>query len=120
MSNKMYKVDIITRREKLDDLKEALASIGVAGLTVSEVYGCGLTKGHTEIYRGTKAEVSLAPKVKVETVIYETPVENVLDTASKVCYTGSIGDGKIFVYEVADALKIRTGERGYQAIIDNN
>ncbi|MDO4203012.1 MAG: P-II family nitrogen regulator [Selenomonadaceae bacterium] len=120
MSNagKMYRVDIITRREKLDDLKEALIGIGVTGMTVSDVYGCGLTSGHTEIYRGNSVEVSLVPKIKVETVIYETPLEKLIETAEKACCTGRIGDGKIFVYEVARAVKIRTGERDGEAIVD--
>lgn len=120
MSNagKMYRVDIITRREKLDDLKEALIAIGVTGMTVSDVYGCGLTAGHKEIYRGNSVEVSLMPKIKVETVIYETPLELLIETAEKACHTGKIGDGKIFVYEVARAIKIRTGERDGEAIVD--
>lgn len=118
--NKIYRVDIVTRPEKLEDLKEALCAIGVTGLTVVHVYGCGLSKGHKEVYRGNMVDISLHPKVKVETVVYETPIDLVVETAKKACRTGAIGDGKIFVYEVANAIKIRTGEEGGNAIIDNN
>lgn len=117
---KITKVDIITRPEKLEDLKEAMNMIGVTGMTVSHVYGCGLSKGHKEVYRGKTVEVSLSPKIKVEIVICEVPVEDVLEAAKKACCTGHIGDGKIFVYDVADAVKIRTGERGKAAIVDNS
>lgn len=116
--DKIYRVDIITRPEKLEDLKEALCSIGVTGMTVTHVHGCGLSKGYKEVYRGNTVEVSLHPKIKVETVVYETPVEKVIEVAKKACQTGSIGDGKIFVYEVMNAIKIRTGEEGGAAIID--
>ena len=119
MENKMYKVDIVTRSEKLEELKEELAKIGVTGMTVSNVYGCGLSGGHREVYRGHDVQINLVPKIKIEIVIYETPVEDVIRTAEKVCRTGDIGDGKIFVFEVAQAVKVRTGERDGAAIIDN-
>ncbi|WP_418626730.1 P-II family nitrogen regulator [Anaerosinus sp.] len=115
---KITKIDIITRPGKLEELKEALNSIGVAGMTVSQVYGCGLQKGHKEIYRGTEYTINLVPKVKIETVVCEIPVEKVLEVAKRVLNTGHIGDGKIFVYDVENAVRIRTGEEGDLAIID--
>ena len=115
---KITKVEIITRTSKLEDLKEALNKIGVLGMTVSQVYGCGLQKGHKEIYRGQEYEVNLVPKLKVATVICEIPVERVLEVAEKVRKTGKVGDGKIFVYELSDAVRIRTGDRGEDAIKD--
>ncbi|WIW71300.1 MULTISPECIES: P-II family nitrogen regulator [Anaerosinus] len=115
---KITKIDIITRPGKLEELKEALNAIGVAGMTVSQVYGCGLQKGHKEIYRGTEYTINLVPKVKIETVVCEIPVEKVLEVAKRVLNTGHIGDGKIFVYDVENAVRIRTGEEGDLAIID--
>lgn len=115
---KMTKIDIITRPEKLEPLKEAMNSIGVSGMTVSQVLGYGLQKGHTEVYRGKEYAIQLLPKVKVEIVVCEVPVEKVLDTAKKVCRTGSVGDGKIFVYPIENAVRIRTGEEGSAAILD--
>jgi len=115
---KLTKIEIITRPDKLDELKNALISIGVAGMTVSQVYGCGLTKGHKEVYRGKEYTINLLPKVKVETVVCEIPVELVLETAKRVCRTGEIGDGKIFVYALENAVRIRTGEEGDIAIMD--
>lgn len=115
---KMTKVEIITRPEKLEVLKEALNAIGVAGMTVSQVYGCGLTKGHKEVYRGAEYNINLLPKIKVETVVCEIPVESVLETAKRVLRTGNLGDGKIFVYPIENAVRIRTGEEGDIAIID--
>ena len=118
MERKLTKIDIITRSSKLEELKDALNEIGVHGMTVSQVYGCGLTKGHKEVYRGREYEVNLVPKIKVETVVCEIPVEKVLETAQKVLRTGKFGDGKIFVYELTDAVRIKTGHRGVDAIID--
>ena len=112
------KIDIITRPEKLEDLKTAMNKIGVTGMTVTQVYGCGLTKGHTEVYRGQEYSVILVPKVKIEIVVCEVPVEQVLEAAKKACHTGKIGDGKIFVYPITNAVRIRTGEEGDIAIID--
>jgi len=114
----LTKIDIITRPEKLEDLKEALNSIGVLGMTVSQVYGCGLQKGHKEVYRGQTYEINLVPKIKLETVVCEIPVESVLMAAQSVLRTGKMGDGKIFVYELKDAIRIRTGDRGDAAIKD--
>jgi nitrogen regulatory protein P-II 1 len=114
----LTKIDIITRPSKLDELKEALNEIGVAGITVTQVYGCGLQKGHKEVYRGQTVEMQLVPKIKIETVVCEVPVRQVLETAKRVLRTGKVGDGKIFVYELDNAVRIRTGEEGEIAIID--
>lgn len=118
MNRKITKIDIITRPSKLEELKDALNSIGVLGMTVSQVFGCGLQKGHTEVFRGHEYEVNLVPKIKIETVVCEIPVEKVLEVAQKVLRTGNFGDGKIFVYELSDAVRIRTGHRGAEAIMD--
>ncbi len=115
---KITKIEIITRSSKLDDLMHALNEIGVLGMTVSQVFGCGLQKGHEEVYRGKKYDINLVPKIKIETVICEVPVEKVLDTAQKVLRTGSFGYGKIFVTELTDSVRIRTGQRGAEAIKD--
>lgn len=116
---KIYKVDAVIRPEKLEELKDRLYAIGVTGIMVSDVYGCGLTHGQEEIYRGNVLTVNLLPKVKVEIVIYETPLEKLIDTIRDTCNTGHVGDGKIFVSELLTAIKIRTGERGGDAIIDD-
>ena len=116
---KIYKVDAVIRPEKLEELKDRLYAIGVTGITVSDVYGCGLTHGQEEIYRGNVLTVNLLPKVKVEIVIYETPLEKLIDTIRDTCNTGHVGDGKIFVSELLTAIKFRTGERGGDAIIDD-
>lgn len=118
MDGKITKIDIITRSSKLEELKDALNEIGVLGMTVSQVYGCGLQKGHKEVYRGKTYDVNLVPKIKLETVVCEIPVEKVLEVAQKVLRTGKFGDGKIFVYELADAVRIRTGHHGADAIKD--
>lgn len=118
MDRKITKIDIITRPSKLEELKDALDKIGVHGMTVSQVYGCGTQKGHKEVYRGREYEVTLVPKIKLETVVCEVPVETVLEVAQKVLRTGKFGDGKIFVYELSDAVRIRTGHRGAEAIMD--
>ena len=112
------KIEIITRPEKLDELKNAMNEINVAGMTVTQVYGCGLSKGHSEIFRGQEYSVNLVPKVKFEIVVCEIPVERVVETAKKVCRTGKLGDGKIFVYPLTNAVRIRTGEEGDIAIMD--
>ncbi len=113
------KIEIITRPEKLEELKAAMNAIKVTGMTVSQVYGCGLQKGHKEIYRGKEVAVNLVPKVKVETVVCEVPVEKVLSVVKQVCRTGQVGDGKIFVYPLSNAVRIRTGEDGEAAIIES-
>ncbi len=115
---KISKIEVITRPGKLEELKEALAVIGVTGMTVSQVFGCGLQKGHTEVYRGKEYNINLLAGIKIEIVVCEVPVETVVETVKKVCRTGKIGDGKIFVYEIENAVRIRTGEEGDIAIID--
>lgn len=115
---KMTKIDIITRPEKLETLKEAMNKIGVTGMTVTQVLGCGLQKGHREVYRGMEYSINLVPKVKVEIVVCEVPVEQVIEAAKLACRTGNVGDGKIFVYGIDNAVRIRTGEEGDIAIID--
>lgn len=118
MDKKITKIEIVTRPSKLEDLKNALNEIGVLGMTVSQVFGCGTQGGHKEIYRGREYEITLVPKIKVETVVCEIPVEKVIETAEKILRTGKFGDGKIFVYELSDAVRIRTGHRGAEAIMD--
>lgn len=118
MERKITKIDIVTRPSKLEELKDALNAIGVLGMTVSQVLGCGLQGGYKEFFRGHEYEVNLVPKIKVETVVCEIPVEKVLEVAQKVLRTGKFGDGKIFVYELSDAVRIRTGHRGVEAIMD--
>lgn len=118
MEYKMTKIEIITRKEKLEEFKEAMNSIGVTGMTVSKVIGCGLQKGDIQYYRGVPVEERLIPKIKIEIVVCEVPVDKVISTAESILRTGEIGDGKIFIYDVKDAVKIRTGDRGPNAILD--
>lgn len=115
---KMTKIEIITRPEKLEALKEGMNKIGVTGMTVTQVIGYGLQKGHREVYRGAEYSVTLLPKVKVEIVVCEVPVEKVIETAKTICRTDRVGDGKIFVYGIDNAVRIRTGEEGDSAIIN--
>lgn len=119
MTEKITKIDIITRKSKFEDLKKALSEIGVQGMTVTQVLGCGTQKGDIQYYRGVPVEVKLIPKVKVEVVVCEVPVEKVINTVEKVLRTGDIGDGKIFIYPVEEVIKIRTGERGKNALLNN-
>ena len=118
MNGKITKIEIIMNSSKFEELKEELNKIGITGMTVSNVMGCGLQKGHKEYYRGVAVDINLLPKLKVEIVVCEVPVEAVVEVATKVLRTGNIGDGKIFIYDVADAVRIRTGERGIEAVID--
>ena len=111
-----HKVVIITRQNKFEALKRAMNEIGVTGMTVSNVMGCGMQKGASEFYRGTPVEINLLPKIKVETVISKVPVEDVVKVARKALYTGHIGDGKIFVSDISGVVKIRTGETGADAL----
>ena len=115
----MSKVVIITKQEQIEALKNAMSAIGITGMTVTNVLGCGMQKGATEYYRGVPIETHLLPKIKMEIVVCKVPVETVVETAKSVLYTGKIGDGQIFVYDVADVVKIRTGESGYDALQDN-
>ena len=101
---------------KLDEVREALADVGVNGLTVTEVKGFGRQKGHTELYRGAEYVVDFLPKLKIEAVVADDILEQAIEAIRKAAYTGTIGDGKIFVYEVEQAIRIRTGEMGEDAV----
>mgnify|MGYP002855319163 CR=1 FL=1 len=114
----LHKVVIITRQNKFDPLKNALNAIGITGMTVINVMGCGMQKGKSEFYRGAPVTMNLLPKIKVEIVVAKVPVESVIQAAKKALYTGHIGDGKIFVYPVENVVKVRTGEEGYDALQD--
>ena len=117
-NTKMTKLEIIANPSKFEVLKEALNAIGVTGMTVAEVMGCGMQKGGTEFYRGIEVEINLLPKVSVTVVISKIPVDTVIAAVKKALYTGKIGDGKIFVYDVENVIKVRTGEEGYDALQD--
>ena len=114
----MYKVAIIAKLSKYDPLKKAMNDLGVTGMTVTQVMGCGVQKGAGEMYRGVEMDATLLPKVKVEVVVSKIPVETVIGAAKKALYTGHIGDGKIFVYNVDRVVKVRTGEEDYAALQD--
>ena len=114
----MHKVVILTRQSRFEALKNAMSEIGVTGMTLTNVAGCGQQKGAAEYYRGVPVDVMLLPKIKLEIVVSAIPVEKVVETARKALYTGHIGDGKIFVYDVADVIKVRTGEHGFDALQD--
>lgn len=115
---KFTKIEIICKESRLESLKNAMIGIGITGMTVSHVLGCGIQKGKPEYYRGVQVEASLLPKVQVDIVVSKVPVRAVIETAKKVLYTGHIGDGKIFVYDVENVVKVRTGEEGYDALQD--
>ncbi|MBP5467507.1 MAG: P-II family nitrogen regulator, partial [Clostridia bacterium] len=115
---KFTKIEIIFKEERLYALKEALSKLGITGMTVSHVMGYGQQKGKPEYYRGVAVETNLLPKVQVDIVVSKIPVRAVIETAKKVLYTGHIGDGKIFVYDVENVVKVRTGEEGYDALQD--
>jgi len=117
---KITKIEIITKQSRFEALKEAMNGIGVTGMTVTQVLGCGMQKGKTEYYRGVETEVNLLPKVQVEIVVTKVPVRTVIETAKSVLYTGHFGDGKIFVYDVENVIKVRTGEEGYDALQDDD
>ncbi len=115
---KMTKIEILMKQEKFEVLKTALMNIGITGMTVTHVLGCGTQKGKPEYYRGVMSEAALLPKVQVEIVVCKVPVRDVIETAKRVLYTGHIGDGKIFVYDVENVVKVRTGEEGFDALQD--
>lgn len=115
---KFTKVEIVCKESKLEALKAAMMNLGITGMTVSHVLGCGVQKGKPEYYRGVQIEANLLPKIQVEIVVSKVPVRSVIETAKKVLYTGHIGDGKIFVYDVENVVKIRTGEEGFDALQD--
>ncbi|MBQ7687610.1 MAG: ammonium transporter [Clostridia bacterium] len=115
---KFTKVEIICKEQRFEALKNAMMDIGITGMTVSHVLGCGAQKGQPEYYRGVAVEANLLPKIQVDIVVSKVPVRHVIETAKKVLYTGHIGDGKIFVYDVENVVKVRTGEEGYDALQD--
>ena len=115
---KLTKIQILCKESRLEALKAAMTRLGITGMTVSHVLGCGAQKGRLEYYRGVQVEATLLPKVQVDIVVSKVPVRDVIETAKKVLYTGHIGDGKIFVYDVENAVKVRTGEEGYDALQD--
>jgi nitrogen regulatory protein P-II 2 len=112
----MKMINAIIKPFKLDDVREALSEIGVQGITVTEVKGFGRQKGHTELYRGAEYVVDFLPKLKVEVVVKDSALDQTIETITKAANTGKIGDGKIFVYDIEQAIRIRTGETGDDAI----
>jgi nitrogen regulatory protein P-II 1 len=112
----MKKVEAVVKPFKLDDVKEKLAELGIKGMTVTEVRGFGRQKGHTEIYRGAEYVVDFLPKIKIEVVVPDNQVAEVVDAIRKAAHTGKIGDGKIFVFSIDEVVRIRTGEMGEQAL----
>lgn len=112
----MKKIEAVIRHFKLEDVKNALNDQGIAGMTITEVRGFGRQKGHTETYRGTEYAVDFVPKVKVEIAVANDRAQGVIDTIIKTAQTGQIGDGKIFVSDLADTIRIRTGETGSEAL----
>ena len=114
----MYKVVVVAKLSRYDKLRKAMNELGVTGMTVTQVMGCGIQRGAGEKYRGVEMDATLLPKVKLEIIGGNIPLEKVIETARKTLYTGHIGDGKIFVYEVAKVVKIRTGEEDMAALLD--
>jgi nitrogen regulatory protein P-II 1 len=112
----MKKVEAIIKPFKLDEVKEALSKIGIYGMTITEVKGFGRQKGHVEVYRGSEYEVNFIPKIKIEVVVPDAIINKVIETILEKAKTGSIGDGKIFIFSPEDVIRIRTGERGEAAI----
>jgi nitrogen regulatory protein PII len=112
----MKKIEAIIKPYKLEDVKDALHEIGIDGMTVSEAKGFGRQKGHTEIYRGSEYTIDFLPKIKLEIIVVEESVQDVINTITESAKTGKIGDGKIFVYDIVDVTRIRTGEKGESAI----
>lgn len=112
----MKKIECIIKPFKLEEVKEALSELGITGMTVSEVKGFGRQKGHTELYRGSEYTVDFLPKVKLEIVLADDLVEKVVQTIISAAKTGNIGDGKLFVYPIQEAIRIRTGEKGDKAL----
>ncbi len=112
----MKKIEAIIRPFKLEEVKEALVEEGIRGLTISEVRGYGRQKGHTETYRGSEYRIEFVPKIKIEVIIEDSKVEKIVDAILKTAKTGQVGDGKIFIYNVEDTVRIRTGESGKDAL----
>jgi nitrogen regulatory protein P-II 1 len=116
----VQKIEAIIRHERLQEVQDALDELGVSGLTVSEVMGCGRQKGYTESYRGSRANISLLPKLKVETVVPRDVTDRAVDAILAAAYTGEAGDGRIFVWDIAEAVRIRTGDRGEASVRHEN
>jgi nitrogen regulatory protein P-II 1 len=112
----MKKIEAIIRHERLQEVQDALDQLGVSGLTVSEVVGCGRQKGYTEQYRGVRANISLLPKIKVESVVPSDVVDDAVEAIVAAARTGAIGDGRVFVYDVEQSIRIRTGEDGEETV----
>ncbi len=112
----MKKIEIIIRPSKLEDVKQQLSAIGIHGMNYTEIRGFGRQRGHTEVYRGSTYEVDCLPKIKLDIVIHDEALDKVLAAVTAAARTGNIGDGKIFIYDVLDAMRIRTGERGNAAL----
>ncbi|MGH6954148.1 MAG: P-II family nitrogen regulator [Alphaproteobacteria bacterium] len=112
----MKKIEAVIKPFKLDEVKDALEEVGLKGLTVTEVKGFGRQKGHTELYRGAEYVVDFLPKVKIEVVLEDALVERAIEAIQRAAHTGRIGDGKIFLYPVEEVIRIRTGERGAEAV----
>lgn len=112
----MKKIEAIIRHERLQDVQDALDQLGVSGLTVSEVVGCGRQKGYTEQYRGVRANISLLPKIKVESVVPSDIVDSAVEAIVGAARTGNVGDGRVFVYDVVGSIRIRTGESGEESV----
>jgi nitrogen regulatory protein P-II 1 len=112
----MKKIEAIIRHERLQDVQDALDQLGVSGLTVSEVVGCGRQKGYTEQYRGVRANISLLPKIKVESVVPSDVADDAVEAIVAAARTGAIGDGRVFVYDVDQSIRIRTGEDGEESV----
>ncbi len=112
----MKKIEAIIRPFKLDEVKEALLEVGVRGLTITEVRGYGRQRGHKETYRGSEYEIEFVPKIKIEVIVPDDITDNVVETIGRAAKTGQVGDGKIFIYNCEDAVRIRTNESGHQAI----
>ena len=116
---KLTNISIVTKQNKFTELNTALSNIGITGMTVTQVLGCGAQKGNTEYYRGVALEMNLLPKIRIDIVVSKIPVKTVVDTAVKALYTGHIGDGKIFIYDVEDVVRVRTGQTGFDALQDS-
>jgi Amt family ammonium transporter len=116
---KITKISIITRQSMFEALEAAMSAIGITGMTMTNILGYGAQKGHPEFYRGVEVQARLLPKIRVEIIVCKVPVRTVIETAKKALYTGSIGDGKIFVYDVENVIRVRTGEEGYDALQDD-
>lgn len=112
----MKKIEAIIRPFRIDDVREALAEIGVKGMTLTEVKGYGRQKGHTELYRGSEYQIDFLPKIKLEVIVADNIADKVIDTIMNAARTGQVGDGKIFVYPVDDVIRVRTGESGEDAL----